>query len=94
MILLIRDGASATFSASPNLLTYMEVAYMANKITQKQNEEKFEEVLSLWYQTSKNGKKYLSGKDVNGNKVVAFINENKRNEKQPDIKVYYPADAE
>ena len=71
----------------------MEVAYMANKITQKQDEQ-FEEVLSLWYQTSKNGKKYLSGKDVNGNKVVAFINDNKRNEKQPDIKVYYPADAE
>ena len=65
---------------------------MAEKITKKQDKKELEEVVSLWYNTSKSGKTYLSGKDINGNKVVAFINDNKKNPNQPDIKVYYSDD--
>lgn len=56
-----------------------------------EKEKKFElqEAFVLWRKVSKGGKEYFNGKDLNGNYVTAFKQENKINEKQPDYRVYY-----
>ena len=45
------------------------------------NAEK-EELVSMWCNVSKSGKKYLTGK-LAGQRIIGFINENPKNEKQP-----------
>ena len=53
--------------------------------------EKFDlqEAFVLWKNTSKSGKEYFKGFDLNKNIIVAFKNENKKNEKEADFRVYY-----
>lgn len=51
-------------------------------------EVKLQEAFALWKNTSKTGTEYLKGKDFNGNTVVGFFNTNKKNPKEPDIRVY------
>lgn len=46
-------------------------------------------LVSLWEKQSKNnGKTYYSGVMADGTRVIAFINTNKKNPKQPDIEVF------
>ena len=44
-------------------------------------------LVSLWKNTSKNGKVYYTGKLGNVG-LVAFENDNKTNEKKPDLTIY------
>jgi uncharacterized protein (DUF736 family) len=53
------------------------------------NETKLE-ILALWANESKNGTLYYTG-HLNGLRVVAFPNTNKRNEKEPDLRIYVQA---
>ena len=49
------------------------------------------DVMSLWLHTSNNGVEYLTGNlsnDLDGLKVTGFYNKEKKNEKEPDIRVY------
>lgn len=50
------------------------------------------ELVSLWCNVSKSGKKYLTGK-LEEKRLVGFINENPKNEKQPYVSVYFSEDA-
>lgn len=53
-----------------------------------------EEIISLWCNATKNGKKILTGK-LNGEKVVGFINANATPEnKQPYFSVYFSEEKE
>lgn len=53
-----------------------------------------EEIISLWCNATKNGKKILTGK-LNGEKVVGFINANATDEnKQPYFSVYFSEEKE
>lgn len=45
------------------------------------------QAFALWKNKSKSGNEYLTGKDEIG-KLVAFFNTNKKNPKEPDIRVY------
>lgn len=67
---------------------------MARRVNKKEDKQKLEDFCALWEQKSKNGKEYLSGKDTDGNRLVAFYNDNKKNPKEPDIRVYYSDDEE
>ena len=58
------------------------------KQSQKVNEFKLEQAFVLWKNTSKAGKEYLKGKDLNGGKIIGYFNPNKKNTKEPDIRVY------
>lgn len=62
------------------------------KSTSKQEETKQEvkmqEAFALWKNTSKSGKDYLKGQDFNKNKLVGFFNTNKKNPKEPDVRIY------
>lgn len=49
----------------------------------------YEEILSLWENENKDGFEYLSGVTKDGKKVVAFYNDKKKNDKEPDIRVYF-----
>lgn len=49
-------------------------------------------IASLWLNTSKNGVEYMNGiLELNGKaaKIVAFYNKDKKNEKQPDLRIYF-----
>ena len=51
-----------------------------------------DEILSMWCNVSKSGQKYLTGK-MDDQRIVGFINETPKNEKQPYI-VGYVSDDE
>lgn len=56
----------------------------------KVNKSNLEQLMSLWIKEGKNGK-YLTGKvgmDADGFKVVGFYNGQKKNPKEPDIRIY------
>ena len=55
----------------------------------EEKEKKLEDFCALWEQKSKNGLEYLTGKDADGNKLVAFYNDTKKNPKEPDIRVCF-----
>lgn len=63
---------------------------MRKKETEK---EKFnlDEACVLWKNTSKTGGIYLKGHDLNGNRLVGFVNE-VANEKLPKVKIYSTKD--
>ena len=44
-------------------------------------------VFALWKKADKNGKPYFSGKTENGTFLTAFLNGNKKNPKEPDVRV-------
>lgn len=60
------------------------------KIMRKQEKEKFnlDEAFVLWEQESKKGTSYLTGHDLNKQRLVGYFEDNKKNEKQPDIRIY------
>lgn len=47
------------------------------------------QVASLWETTSKSGKKYITGKTNDNEKLVAFYNQNTQDDKYPLIRVYF-----
>lgn len=51
-------------------------------------EFKLEEAFALWVHKSKKGTEYLSGYDLHKNNLVAFYNSEKKNPKEPDVRVY------
>lgn len=57
------------------------------KVEKKEEKRQLEDAFALWKKEGKN-QVYYTGKDCNGNNITAFVNYNKQNEKQPDIKVY------
>ena len=60
------------------------------KVQEVKTEEKkqLEEAFVLWKNKAKSGLEYLSGKDLNDKKLVAFFNTKKENPKEPDIRIY------
>jgi len=52
--------------------------------------DKKKSIGALWKQKSAKGVKYYSG-EVNGKRIIAFINSNKQKPTQPDIQIY-PSD--
>lgn len=46
------------------------------------------QVLALWKHKAKSGSEYFSGKDDAGNQFTGFYNTNKKNPKEPDIRIY------
>ena len=50
------------------------------------------ELVSMWCNVSKSGKKYLTGK-LCDRRIIGFINESPKNEKQPSVTVYFSEDA-
>ena len=67
--------------------------YMKKSIV-KNEESKGKELTQafvLWAETSKSGKEYLSGvtsEDLGKTRLVGFFNTNKKNPKEPDIRIY------
>ena len=64
---------------------------MATKTVEKQ-EFKMKEVFALWKKESKNGTPYFSGKTEEGAYITGFFNTNKKNPKEPDLRVYLNTD--
>ena len=66
----------------------------ANKEIKKETveETKLEDAFVLWKHTSKNGLEYLSGNTPKGKSdsisLVGFFNKNKKNLKEPDVRIY------
>ena len=63
------------------------------------NEFKLQEAFVLWKNKSKSGNDYLKGStptDKDGKKtgLIAYFNSNKKNPKEPDIRVYSLVDGE
>ena len=58
-----------------------------NKEYEVKKEFDLKEAFALWERTSQAGNKYLTGK-VDELKLIAFLNKEKKNEKEPDIRVY------
>ena len=48
-----------------------------------------EALASLWVAQAKSGGQYYWGRDNEQKRLVAFLNPNKKNPKEPDIRVYY-----
>lgn len=57
------------------------------KNTAEKKEFKLEQVFAMWKQKSKNGNAYFSGR-LDGAKIRGFYNTNKKNPKEPDIRIY------
>lgn len=55
----------------------------------KVEKEKFNlpECFVLWLHISKDNKKYLTGHDCNGNKIIGFVKDN-ASEKEPKVRIY------
>ena len=54
----------------------------------KVEKKELEQAFALWNKTDKKRKIYYTGNDCNNHKLIGFNNENKRNDKEPDIRVY------
>ena len=62
---------------------------MATKTENKTMSRTMNPVFALWKHTSKSGKDYFSGKrEDNRQKLTGFFNTNKKNPKEPDLRVY------
>lgn len=57
-----------------------------------ENNEAKLELFALWENTSKSGKTYFTGR-LGKNRVVAFVNENRKSDKEPTLRVYIQADT-
>lgn len=51
-------------------------------------EFKLIEAFAMWKNESKAGTPYLKGIDFKKNKLVGFFNSNKKNPKEPDVRIY------
>lgn len=58
------------------------------KKEETKQEVKLQEAFVMWKQKAKSGMEYLKGQDFNKNKLVGFYNTNKKNPKEPDIRIY------
>jgi len=58
----------------------------------EQNDSPKLELFALWENTSKSGKTYFTGR-MGKNRIVAFVNENRKSEKEPSLRVYIQADT-
>lgn len=63
------------------------------KTEEIKKEVKLEEAFALWKNQSKAGNDYLSGYNLHKEKLVAFFNTNKKNPKEPDVRVYAVVDG-
>lgn len=62
----------------------------SRKTKKQENQNKLESVGALWKQTSKSGDfNYMTGVLENGDRIVAFFNKKKKNQKEPDLRIYY-----
>lgn len=62
------------------------------KVEETKSEEKnLKEAFALWEKQSKNGKEYFTGK-ADDMKLVAFVNTQKKNDKEPDFRIYASTD--
>jgi len=53
------------------------------------------EICALWYKENREGRRYFSGKTERGNRVVVYIDDDKRSERAPDARLFiYPAEVE
>lgn len=66
---------------------------MATQTTKKQAFTMVE-LLAMWKQKSAEGKSYFTGKTADGKKLVGFYNTNKKNPKEPDIRIYDRAELD
>lgn len=57
--------------------------------TQEKTQNK--ELFSLWKKESRSGNGYFTGRTVEKENLVAFYNTNKKNPKEPDLRVYIQA---
>jgi uncharacterized protein (DUF736 family) len=61
---------------------------MATKKTVKTQDFTMQDIFALWKKTSKNGNTYFDGKSKEGLYLRGFFNTNKKNPKEPDLRVY------
>lgn len=57
-------------------------------MSEKTMTRKMTPVFALWKKIGKNGKPYFSGKTEDGTFLTAFFNGEKKNPKEPDVRVY------
>lgn len=57
--------------------------------TEKDSKEKKKEVCSLWVNVSKKHTKYLTGNTSEKEKIVAYFNDDEKDEKRPYIRAYF-----
>lgn len=63
------------------------------QVKETKKEFNLEQAITLWIYKGKKGGKYLSGKaQYDGFKVKGFFNKEKKNPKEPDIRIYISAD--
>ena len=63
----------------------------SKEIVKEKEVKELKELATLWMHESDNGFTYLSGnlsEDLQYKKIIAFFNKTKKNEKEPDIRVY------
>lgn len=58
------------------------------KKEEKKEEFNLEEAFVLWKHTGKSGVEYLSGNTKDKIQLMGFFNKNKKNPKEPDVRVY------
>lgn len=58
------------------------------KKEEKKEEFNLEEAFVLWKHTGKSGVEYLSGNTPENLRLMGFFNKNKKNPKEPDVRVY------
>ena len=62
--------------------------------TTEKKEFKLEQVCALWKRTSKKGLDFFTGKLGKSVELMAFYNTNKKNPKEPDLRIYAVGDNE
>ena len=58
------------------------------KETEKKEETNLEEAFVMWKHKAKSGVDYLSGNTKDKIQLMGFFNKNKKNPKEPDVRVY------
>ena len=61
---------------------------MSNNTATESKKFNLVKIFSMWKEKSKNGMQYFTGKTTDGTKLTAFYNTDKKNLKEPDLKVY------
>ncbi len=61
---------------------------MSTKTVEKKQAFTMQEVFALWKKESKKGDTYFTGQTAEGIYLTGFFNTNKKNPKEPDLRVY------
>lgn len=61
---------------------------MATKTAEKKQEYTMTDIFALWKKEGKKGTPYFTGKSKEGINLRGFFNTNKKNPKEPDLRVY------